>query len=48
MADDSSGVGTIPHKFDAAPAERDLLGHPFKDYREQVRDTVGWLVHLPD
>lgn len=43
-----AGTGTITHKFDATPAERELLGHPFRSYEEMVTDTVKWYVHLKD
>ena len=41
-------LGTIPSKFDATPTERDLLGHPFQPYEQQVKDTIRWYVHLKD
>ena len=41
-------LDTIQSKFDVTSAERDLLGHPFQPYEKQVRDTVGWFVHLSD
>lgn len=41
-------LGTIKNHFDATPSERDLLGHPFKSYDEQVTDTIRWVVHLKD
>lgn len=40
--------GSFKSKFDATPTERDLLGHPFKPFDEQVKDTVEWYVHLKD
>ena len=41
-------LGTIKNHFDATPSERDLLGHPFKSFDEQVKDTIKWYVHLKD
>lgn len=41
-------IGTIEAKFDASSTERELLGHPFRAYEEQVVDTVRWYVHLDD
>lgn len=40
--------GTIVSKFDATPTEHDLLGHPFRPYSQQVKDTVKWYIHLKD
>ena len=41
-------LGTIKSNFDATPTERDLLGHPFKPYEEQVKDTIKWYLSLGD
>ena len=41
-------AGTIKSKFDATPSERDLLGHPFRPFTEQIKDTTKWYVGLPD
>lgn len=41
-------LGTIPGKFDASPTKRDLLGHRFRPFDEQVMDTVGWYLKLKD
>ena len=45
---DNRLLGTITSKFDATPTERDLLGHPFQPYANQVKDTIKWYVHLKD
>ncbi|KAM0799445.1 hypothetical protein BDR22DRAFT_890341 [Usnea florida] len=41
-------LGTIKSKFDSKATERDLLGHPFQPYANQVKDTIKWYVHLKD
>ena len=41
-------LGTIPVKFDSTSTERDLLGHPFLPYTNQVKDTIKWYSNLKD
>ncbi|KAL6716596.1 hypothetical protein ACLMJK_006163 [Lecanora helva] len=41
-------LGTLESKFDTAPAEEELLRHPFQPYANQVKDTIKWYVHLED
>ncbi|KAL9057864.1 MAG: hypothetical protein Q9162_002094 [Coniocarpon cinnabarinum] len=41
-------LGAIKSKFDATPAEKDLLGHRFIPFEKQVVDTIRYYLHLPD
>ena len=41
-------LGTIQSKFDSTSTERDLLGHSFLPYTNQVKDTIKWYTHLKD
>ncbi|KAL8831102.1 MAG: hypothetical protein Q9191_001051 [Dirinaria sp. TL-2023a] len=41
-------LDTLPIPFDATPTERDLLGHPFRSFEEQVTETIKWYVGLSD
>lgn len=40
-------LGTIPHYFDAHAVEREVLGHPLKDFEAIIVETASWMATLP-